>query len=153
MPYASGKSSSTLASDIFRAVANLLGSVPAAFVFRYVDASLQYVQTLRLGGNALDLALVPASGTPTRLVVGVDHDEAANPAGSQPTAFQLAEQRWEPSDMKYEDTNVTGLGVSRADLDKILYNVENLRKTDNPYGDDDGVDTPAPESEAPSTPA
>lgn len=121
-------------------------------MFRLVNAKLSHVQTLKLAGNALDLAIVPAAdSSPPRVVVGIDE---VNASTSQLVVFQLNQETWESSsDPRYQQTDVSSLEISRAELNKILYTVEHLRKSDQPYGDGEGGDTVAPDSEAPSTPA
>lgn len=130
---------------------NVQTSVPAIFVFRLVDAKLSHTHTLRLTANALDLTVIPTrDNAPARVVIAVDGADADNP---QLAVYQLRNNTWEPSsELKYQATEVSGLEASRIALDKMLYTVENLRKTDQPYGEDGG-DGAAPDSEAPSTPA
>ncbi|KAK9776970.1 hypothetical protein SCAR479_06371 [Seiridium cardinale] len=120
--------------------------VPAAFVFRLVDDKLMFTQTLELPGNVLDLDIVPNPEKPAGLVVGIDN------ADSQLTAFQFVDERWEPSSIQYQPTDIKGLEAPRAELDDLFYNAEKLRKIDQPYGDEEG-ETPAPDSEAAGTPA
>lgn len=109
------------------------------------------MQTLEVPGNALDVAIVPSGeSSEKRLAVGFDADEAATP---RLAVFQLGGEQWEPSGLAYQDTDVSAIDFTRAELDNVLYAVENLRKTENPWGDDDAADTPAADSEGPSSAA
>ncbi|KAF7516136.1 hypothetical protein G7054_g14282 [Neopestalotiopsis clavispora] len=127
--------------------------VAAVFVFRFSDDKLNFVQTLKVPGNALDVAILPS-----RLVVGFDTTDPATSTNTvEPRLAVFAQgssgDAWEASDFAYQDTNVDDIDDTRAVLDNVLYAVENLRKTENPYGDDDGVETPAADSEGPSSAA
>ncbi|KAI1874528.1 hypothetical protein JX265_004736 [Neoarthrinium moseri] len=123
--------------------------VPAIFVFTTTDVGVHFAQILQLAGNPLDMAIVPEQGAASRLVVGVDGADAA----ARLLVFTPHENSWSQStDVTFQETDVKGLEAARADLDRILYTVENLRKTDFGFGDDD-AETPAQESEAASTPA
>ncbi|KAI4596103.1 tRNA (guanine-N(7)-)-methyltransferase non-catalytic subunit trm82 [Pestalotiopsis sp. 9143b] len=125
--------------------------VAAVFIFRFADDKLSFVQTLEVPGNALDVAIIPSGeSSEKRLAVGLDADEAATP---RLAVFQLGGEHWEPSGLAYQDTDVSAIDFTRAELDNVLYAVENLRKTENPWGDDDAADTPAADSEGPSSAA
>jgi hypothetical protein len=118
-------------------------------VFRPTETSFEFSQTLALPGNPLDLTITPTS--PVRVVVGVDIVDKATDA--ELVVFELKEGSWVPTASSYEKTDIQGLEASRLELDKALYTVENLRKTDFPYDDEAGELAAAPESDAAMTPA
>lgn len=85
-------------------------------------------------------------------MVGVDVVDKV--ADAELVVFEQKEgSNWVQADSPYQKTDVQGLEASRLELDKVLYAVENLRKTDFPYDDEAGETSAAPESEAATTPA
>ncbi|KAJ2992549.1 hypothetical protein NUW58_g2128 [Xylaria curta] len=107
--------------------------VPALFVFQLrADNTLTHGGTIELGGNALDITTL--GGAHQALLVAVD----ATSSGGEVLVFERDGKSWVPRESIRGtiDTNEL-LPVSREDLDKALYTVENLRKTGNEEGDDE----------------
>ncbi|KAI5926828.1 hypothetical protein F4810DRAFT_653732 [Camillea tinctor] len=99
--------------------------VPAMFIYQLhasPTANLTHVQTLRLAGNPLDIAVIRYPVP--RLIVSIDDVESirafaldngtCTAQGSIQSSVPLAS---------------TSLELPRPELDKLLYTVENLRKT------------------------
>ncbi|KAI3329180.1 hypothetical protein HD806DRAFT_481939 [Xylariaceae sp. AK1471] len=112
--------------------------VPALFFFQLQnDNTLSYKGTVGVGGNPLDITTFGVAGQ--ALLVAVD------PAGGDEEllVFERNESLWGHRG-SIQGTTETGehLVISREDLDKALYTVENLRKTEF---DDEG-DAAAPET-------
>ncbi|KAI1489757.1 hypothetical protein F5X96DRAFT_597056 [Biscogniauxia mediterranea] len=124
-------------------------SIPALFIYQ-LTATLAHVQTLRLSGNPLDAVVVigrPYDKAPPRLVVSVDTADEEESI----RVFALDGRSWTPQGC-VRGAPPAAAGLSRQELDKLLYTVENLRKTgfdDGPDGGGDeeqgGASTPAPE--------
>ncbi|KAI1426934.1 hypothetical protein F5Y12DRAFT_783718 [Xylaria sp. FL1777] len=119
-------------------VAAICERVPALFIFRLqTDNGIVHRGTLALRGNPLDIMTLGSAAQ--SLLVAVDV------AGSdgEILIFERDEIVWNPRQSIHgtTDTDEEPL-LSREDLDKALYTVENLRKTDN----DEGEDEAAPET-------
>lgn len=122
--------------------------MPALFIFKLQHNTLIHAQTIPLSGNPLDVAITNTEAQPLTLAVAID------PAPSTATAA-VTEGAVEELDsslltLVVEDggsvsspethlpvVETVGMDISRAELDKILYTLENLRKTEM---DDDGGD-------------
>ncbi|ORY60189.1 uncharacterized protein BCR38DRAFT_350267 [Pseudomassariella vexata] len=120
--------------------------VPAIFIFKLSASRLELVETLTLSGNPLDLTVIPTPDKPARLVVSVDVNQPHAIAKSSLVTFNKNGDSWVPSsDFTPNEVDVAGgLESTRSELDKILYNVENLRKSDNEEGQEGG-DAPTEE--------
>ncbi|KAI3328406.1 hypothetical protein F4824DRAFT_483547 [Ustulina deusta] len=112
--------------------------IPALFVFQLqTDNTIVHSGTLALRGNPLDI-ITPGSAEHSLLV-------AVDVAGSdgEILVFERDEKVWVPRQhIQGTADAVEEPLLSREDLDKTLYIVENLRKT----GNDEGGDEAAPES-------
>jgi hypothetical protein len=107
-----------------------LDSIPAIFTFKVASGKAEFLQTLHLHGNPLDLALLQVTGNPTRLVVGIDADSTENTTSPSLESFHMKEGIWVPaSDISFQQADVDGPHITRVELDKLLYTVESLRKT------------------------
>lgn len=109
--------------------------VPAIFTVKLGSDDSHQVETLRLPGNPLDAAIMQTPDHSTRLIVSTDVENSSNLL-----VFTLNGEGWVPSsEHSFQETDVSGLEMPRAELDKILYTVENLRKTefDEEGGDDE----------------
>ncbi|KAI0008539.1 hypothetical protein F4779DRAFT_618524 [Xylariaceae sp. FL0662B] len=134
--------------------------VPATFVFQLQpNNTLEHVQTLTTSGIPLDAAVLAGNtedGQPPRLIIatdpnpnpiqstGTDNNATAEDAsliaaeGSQsPTLLLLLEQDASSTTGWVRRGSIQGSGVgddivdvSREELEKVLYPVENLRKTE-----------------------
>ncbi|KAJ8130889.1 hypothetical protein O1611_g2738 [Lasiodiplodia mahajangana] len=111
--------------------------VPALFIFQLqTDNALSHRGTLKLGGNALDVTTLGVADH--ALLVAVD---AAGRDG-EISVFERNGNVWNPRESIYGTTSADEQPLlSREDLEKALYTVENLRKT----GNDEGGDEAAPE--------
>ncbi|ETS86589.1 hypothetical protein PFICI_00417 [Pestalotiopsis fici W106-1] len=130
--------------------------VRAVFAFLFSNEKLTFVEALKVPGNALDVAIIPATEKrPSRVVIGFDNETESTSSAAEPqlAVFEERGEFWESIDFEYQDTDISKIECTRASLDNVFYAVENLRKTENPYGDDDGEDTPAADSEGPSSAA
>ncbi len=115
-----------------------MNRIPALFVFQLqTDNTIVHSGTLALRGNPLDI-MTPGSAEHSLLV-------AVDVAGSdgEILVFERDEKVWVPRQhIQGTADAVEEPLLSREDLDKTLYIVENLRKT----GNDEGGDEAAPES-------
>ena len=134
--------------------------MPALFIFKLQHNTLIHAQTIPLSGNPLDVAITNTEAQPLTLAVAID------PAPSTATAA-VTEGAVEELDsslltLVVEDggsvsspethlpvVETVGMDISRAELDKILYTLENLRKTemDDDGGDDKSIKEPVVEQE------
>ena len=134
--------------------------MPALFIFKLQHNTLIHAQTIPLSGNPLDVAITNTEAQPLTLAVAID------PAPSTATAA-VTEGAVEELDsslltLVVEDggsvsspethlpvVETVGMDISRAELDKIFYTMENLRKTDtdNDGGNDKSVKEPVAEHE------
>ena len=134
--------------------------MPALFIFKLQHNTLIHAQTIPLSGNPLDVAITNTEAQPLTLAVAID------PAPSTATAA-VTEGAVEELDsslltLVVEDggsvsspethlpvVETVGMDISRAELDKILYTLENLRKTemDDDGGDDKSIKEPVAEQE------
>ncbi|KAI1437560.1 hypothetical protein GGR50DRAFT_692078 [Xylaria sp. CBS 124048] len=111
--------------------------VPALFIFQLqADNTLTSTAALALRGNALDVITLGQS-----LLVSIDAAADGDGDGDgEVSIFEHNEKSWIPR------SSVTSTGIpgdqaplTREELDKALYTVENLRKTDLEHeGGDDG---------------
>ena len=134
--------------------------MPALFIFKLQHNTLIHAQTIPLSGNPLDVAITNTEAQPLTLAVAID------PAPSTATAA-VTEGAVEELDsslltLVVEDggsvsspethlpvVETVGMDISRAELDKILYTLENLRKTemDDDGGDEKSIKEPVAEQE------
>ncbi|KAI0594450.1 hypothetical protein F4775DRAFT_431009 [Biscogniauxia sp. FL1348] len=108
--------------------------VPALFIYQLTTTTtttaLAHVQTLRLSGNPLDVAVIGHPDKASRLVVSVDAEEPIR-------VFSLDGGSWRPQGCVQVQgapplppaAEASSPDLSRPELDKLLYTVENLRKT------------------------
>lgn len=108
-------------------------------VFELQDNTLNHVQTMRLPGNPLDMAMYKAEGQTVKLIVAVDPVPGTSDNQMDPSLLTLDVD----NSGKVSTPNVLFPAVETADddiprdeLDKILYTVENLRKTEFEDSDD-----------------
>ncbi|KAI0383817.1 hypothetical protein F5Y04DRAFT_21959 [Hypomontagnella monticulosa] len=115
--------------------------VPAIFVFELLpDSSLEHVQTLGLPGSPLDATIAPKSNGTLRLVVATDPYQSTPQTGEQDNG-----KNTEESSLLLFERDETGswirqgavpdvadgnLSLSREELEKALYTVGKLRKTE-----------------------
>ncbi|KAI1821267.1 hypothetical protein F4861DRAFT_542156 [Xylaria intraflava] len=107
--------------------------VPALFIFMLQsDKALSYKGMLELRGNPLDVATVDAADQ--MLLAAIDPAEG----DGEVTIFKRDGDSWAPSTPIANISDADGqLVLSREDLDKALYTVENLRKTDYEASEDE----------------
>ncbi|KAI8632059.1 hypothetical protein F5Y19DRAFT_384099 [Xylariaceae sp. FL1651] len=116
---------------------------PALFVFLLqADATLSHFQTLEVPGNPLDTMVLNVTGQTPRLLAAIDPVSGEDNLHSL-LVFGRSEGAWVHQG-SIRDTIVTDthLVLSREDLDKILYTVENLRKTGRDDRGDGGEEIP-----------
>ncbi len=117
--------------------------VPALFIFQLTpDATLQHVQTLNLPGNPL-AALITTTRPPNSLtlIAAIDPPSVAatttttTTTKASPSLLLFAQDKsgdWVHSEGSTQNSNTEegNVDISREELDKILYPVSNLRKTE-----------------------
>ncbi|KAI0176295.1 hypothetical protein GGR52DRAFT_540317 [Hypoxylon sp. FL1284] len=130
--------------------------VPAMFIFRLLQDTLEHVQTLNLPGNPLDATVVDAKAAegPLRLAVAVHpFPSAAAPeteaqgggkGGADVQSLLLFERDaemgcWVRGESIADVVGDDHLRLSREELENVLYPVEKLRKTEL----EDGTEGPA----------
>ncbi|KAH8676311.1 hypothetical protein BX600DRAFT_199045 [Xylariales sp. PMI_506] len=122
--------------------------VPAAFIFHFTDSGLEYSQTIILGGNPLDIAIVTTPAKLLQMVVGIDVEDTTEDSSPQLLVFQQSEGIWAAvPDFSFEDTGPGLPEMSRDELSKALYTVENLRKTEFDYNGSGDAEASAQDSE------
>ncbi|RYP23113.1 hypothetical protein DL765_001368 [Monosporascus sp. GIB2] len=121
--------------------------VPALFVFEVRGHALVYVQTLNLSGNPLDVVVISeAESQSSRLAVSVDpvipaiaddSEMASDPVDQSLLFFSMEGDSWaaEP-DVPLPAIETSDENLARPELDKVLYAVESLRKTNVEDADD-----------------
>ncbi|KAI1356533.1 hypothetical protein F5Y01DRAFT_79828 [Xylaria sp. FL0043] len=116
--------------------------VPALFVFQLqADNALLHRGTLALRGNPLDIMTLGSADQ--SLLVPVD----VAASNGEILVFERDGKTWVPRQAIQGTTNEEQL-LSREELDKVLYTVENLRKTGNEEdGDEAAPETPDRTSE------
>ncbi|KAI0104776.1 hypothetical protein GGR51DRAFT_219148 [Nemania sp. FL0031] len=118
--------------------------VPALFIFQLqADNALLHRGNLELAGNALDITALSVGDQ--ALLVAVD---AAGSDG-EISVFERNGKLWNPRESIHGTTSADEQPLlSRGDLEKTLYTVENLRKTGNVEGEDEAApETPEQGSE------
>ncbi|KAK6843260.1 tRNA (guanine-N(7)-)-methyltransferase non-catalytic subunit trm82 [Apiospora arundinis] len=135
--------------------------VKAIFVYRVEGSNLTFVETISLAGYPLDIAFIQVPGEQqSRMVVSLDQGaETSEPSSSSSGLYvhmlgngsATAEKQAAPVYPNPEGGRVDDL--PRAEIEKILYTVGNLRKTEfddvAAGGDDDAAGAagaPAPEA-------
>ena len=133
--------------------------MPALFIFKLHHNTLVHVQTTQLSGNPLDVAIISTGAQPLTLAVAVDPApstaEAVTEGGVGALDSSLLTLVVEDGgsvsspEMHLPVVETVGMDISRAELDKIFYTMENLRKTDtdNDGGNDKSVKEPVAEHE------
>lgn len=121
---------------------NTLRRVPAVFVFRVAgDANLEFSQKVQLPGNPLDVTSGQDQSGPTSFIVSImpsqDESESLiltfvpNEKGGWDLAHRIATEH-----KPREEAD-----LSREEVEKLLFNVESLRKQD-------GEDAPGADAES-----
>ncbi|RYO87012.1 hypothetical protein DL766_005280 [Monosporascus sp. MC13-8B] len=121
--------------------------VPALFVFEVRGNALVYVQTLNLSGNPLDVVVISeAENQPSRLAVSVDpvipaiaddSEMASDPVDQSLLFFSMEGDSWAAKpDVPLPAIETSDENLARPELDKVLYAVESLRKTNVEDADD-----------------
>ncbi|KAF2970863.1 hypothetical protein GQX73_g2692 [Xylaria multiplex] len=108
--------------------------IPALFVFQLqADNTVLHRETLKLRGNALDIASLDVEEEGLLVAVDVAGDDG------EVLAYQRDGNSWAPRQhiQGTADAELEPI-LSREDLDKVLYTVESLRKTGLDEGDDEG---------------
>jgi tRNA (guanine-N(7)-)-methyltransferase subunit TRM82 len=91
------------------------------------DNTLQHRETIPLPANPLDVDLVEAAGAAPRLLIAVDTSASTEQSGSSLIALGKEETGWRQS--RVENLPAGGdIKISTAELQKILYSTESLRK-------------------------
>ncbi|RYP56537.1 hypothetical protein DL771_011856 [Monosporascus sp. 5C6A] len=114
--------------------------VPALFVFDVQHNALVHVQTLNLPGNPLDAVVISnAENQPSRLAVSVDpvipaiaddSEMASDPLDQSLLFFSMEGDSWAAKpDVPLPAIETSDENLARPELDKLLYTVESLRKT------------------------
>ena len=134
--------------------------MPALFIFKLQHNTLIHAQTIPLSGNPLDVAITNTEAQPLTLAVAID--PAPSTATGAVTEGAVEELDSSLLTLVVEDggsvsspethlpvVETVGMDISRAELDKILYTLENLRKTemDDDGGDDKSIKEPVAEQE------
>ncbi|KAI1779995.1 hypothetical protein F4818DRAFT_437289 [Hypoxylon cercidicola] len=110
--------------------------VPALFIFQLQQDTLEHAQMLDLAGNPLDATIIAKAEGPLRLVVAVDplrSTETETEAQGDAQSLLLFERDEAGNWVRGEDVpdvSSADLGLSREELESILYPVEKLRKTE-----------------------
>ncbi|KAI4858812.1 hypothetical protein F4820DRAFT_441623 [Hypoxylon rubiginosum] len=110
--------------------------VPAIFIFQLQQDTLEHAQTLDLAGNPLDATVVAKTEGSLRLAVAVDPLQSAESVAEAQGSAQsllLFERDEAGSWVRPEgvpDVASEDLGLTREELENILYPVEKLRKTE-----------------------
>ncbi|KAI0537616.1 hypothetical protein GGR58DRAFT_471232 [Xylaria digitata] len=108
--------------------------IPALFVFQLqADNTVLHRETLKLRGSALDIVNLDVGKE--ALLVAID--VAGN--DGEVLAYQRDGNSWIPRQHIQGTANAEVESIlSREDLDKVLYTVENLRKTGHDEGEEEG---------------
>ena len=103
---------------------------------------------MQLGGNPLDVAVVGSGIQPLTLAVAIDPASSTDVGGLEgsPDALDLSLHTLvvedgggvSPPEVHLPVVGMVGLDISRAELDRVIYAAENLRKTE--VEDEDGGD-------------
>lgn len=113
-----------------------MNRVPAIFIFQLQQDTLEHAQTLDLAGNPLDATVVAKTEGSLRLAVAVDPLQSAESVAEAQGSAQsllLFERDEAGSWVRPEgvpDVASEDLGLTREELENILYPVEKLRKTE-----------------------
>lgn len=103
--------------------------------------SLKHIQTIKTPAYPLDAVVFQKDGNQQVLVVGVDSENGNRSLVAYEQDAGSSAWNAEPT-CPFNCTDAeagSGPEVSREELDKLLYTVENLRKTDmDEAGEDDG---------------
>ncbi|RYP93494.1 hypothetical protein DL770_000378 [Monosporascus sp. CRB-9-2] len=121
--------------------------VPALFVFEIQDNAFVYVQTLNLPGNPLDVVVISnAENQPPGLAASVDpvipaiadgSEMASDPVDQSLLFFSMEGDSWAAKpDIPLPAIETSDENLPRPELDKLLYTVESLRKTNVEDADD-----------------
>ncbi|KAK8049165.1 tRNA methyltransferase [Apiospora phragmitis] len=103
--------------------------VKAVFVFKVQDGKLTYVETINLAGYPLDVAFVQVPGQQSRMVVSLDQD-IEGPSSSSGLYVHLLGSEGQQQPPVYPNPEGGRIDLSRPEVEKILYTVGNLRKTE-----------------------
>ncbi|KAK7969834.1 hypothetical protein PG988_008907 [Apiospora saccharicola] len=106
--------------------------VKAVFVFKVQESNLVYVETINVAGCPLDIAFIQVPGQQSgRMIVSLYQDaEGAGPSSSGLYVHQLGDAFAEQAPV-YPNPNGGRIDdLSRSEIEKILYTVGNLRKTE-----------------------
>ncbi|KAI1263123.1 hypothetical protein F5Y18DRAFT_142626 [Xylariaceae sp. FL1019] len=113
-------------TDGGRYIIAICEKVPALFSFKLQDNKLLPVQTFQTAGNALDIMAIN-----TKILVSIDSDDSL-------LILTQSNGILAPETTTLKDpTAVEVPAISREDLDKVLYTVENLRKGRDDAGEAD----------------
>ena len=134
--------------------------MPALFIFKLQHNTLVHVQTIPLSGNPLDVAITNTEAQPLTLAVAIDPAPSTATAAVTEGAVEALDSSLltlvveDGGSVSSPETHLpvvetVGMDISRAELDKILYTLENLRKTemDDDGGDDKSIKEPVVEQE------
>lgn len=132
--------------------------MPALFIFKLQHNTLVHVQTIPLSGNPLDIAITNTEAQPLTLAVAIDPAPSTATAAVTEGAVEALDSSLltlvvedggsiSSPEMHLPVVETVGMDISRAELDKILYTLENLRKTemDDDGGDDKSIKEPVAE--------
>lgn len=117
------------------------------FIYKYKDGRLSFQRSHDLAGAPLDVAILKLANQPDRLIVTLDDRTTGQ---HRLEAYQMSEDGPQPLASNYENPKAP-VELSFEELDRLLYTVEPLRKTE--FDDGDEGDAPvgipaAVESEA-----
>lgn len=110
------------------------------FIFAVQNNTLIHIQTIQLAENPLDLAIVRAEGHSLKLAVSVDAvpDTVDDRVDSSLLTLDVdGSGKVSAPNTLLPIVETADEDVTRDELDKILYAVENLRKTEFEDADED----------------
>ncbi|KAK7924564.1 tRNA (guanine(10)-N2)-methyltransferase [Apiospora marii] len=106
--------------------------VKAVFVFKVQDGNLVYAETINVAGYPLDIAFIQVPGQQSgRMVVSLDQDaEGASPSPSGLYVHLLGNASAEQAPVYPNPEGGRIDDLPRPEVEKILYTIGNLRKTE-----------------------
>ncbi|KAK8089475.1 hypothetical protein PG997_004436 [Apiospora hydei] len=103
--------------------------VKALFVFKIQGGNLTFAETINVAGYPLDVAFVQVPGQPSRMVVSLDQDvEGPSPSSGLYVHLLCNEGQQQPP--VYPNPERGRIDLPRPEVEKILYTIGNLRKTE-----------------------
>ncbi|KAK8056673.1 hypothetical protein PG993_001900 [Apiospora rasikravindrae] len=104
--------------------------VKAVFVFKMQEGNLTFAETINVAGYPLDVAFVQVPGQPSRMVVSLDQQDVEGPCPSSGLYVHLLGNEGQQQPPTYPNPEGGRIDLPRSEVEKILYTVGNLRKTE-----------------------